>query len=324
MGLRAIEWRGDALFLLDQRLLPEEEVWLECRSWREVERAIRDMAIRGAPAIGAAAAFGVLLGAIRGEDLDEVFAGLAAARPTAVNLCWALERMARIEASDTARLQAEALAILDQDLAANLEIGRLGAELLPRGARILTICNTGALATAGHGTALGVVRSAWARDPSIEVFVCETRPRLQGLKLTAFELLHEGIPFRAIVDGAAAWLMRSRGIDAVIVGADRIARNGDVANKIGTYSLAVNARSHGVQFLVAAPWSSVDLRCQTGEDILIEERDAREITELGGARIAPTGTEVWNPAFDVTPSDLVSAIITERGVFRAPFEWGGA
>jgi methylthioribose-1-phosphate isomerase len=304
--VEALRWKGDALELLDQRLLPEQVVYVTCRSAAEVAAAIRDMVVRGAPAIGCAAAFGIAL-----ESTEAAYEVLAKSRPTAVNLFWALERMRR--ARDK---KAEAEAIFAEDLAINRAIGANGASLVPQGARILTYCNTGALATAGHGTALGVVRSA--RDKDVSVFACETRPYLQGARLTAWECLQEGIPCTLIADNMAGYLMSRNEVDLVIVGADRIAANGDTANKIGTYTLAVLAQRHGLPFYVAAPISTFDPRCPDGSRIPIEERGADEVTGYRGMRWAPEGVAVRNPAFDVTPAELITAVVSEKGVVRAP------
>ena len=319
-AVEALRWRGEALELLDQRLLPAESRYVACRSAAEVAQAIRDMVVRGAPAIGCAAAFGIALEARRGAPLAPAFDVLAHSRPTAVNLFWALERMrARIDAGPDA-LEHEALGIFDEDVAANRAMGEHGARLVPDGARILTYCNTGALATAGHGTALGVVRSARDAGKRISVIACETRPYLQGARLTAWELVQEAIPVTLVTDNMAGFLMTRGEVDLVIVGADRIAANGDVANKIGTYTLAVLARRHGLPFYVAAPLSTFDLGTPGGSAIPIEERSSEEVTGFRGMRWAPAGVAVRNPAFDVTPSELVSALISERGVLRAPYE----
>ena len=306
MNVQALRWTGEALEVLDQRLLPERIVYLNCRTAAEVAAAIRDMAVRGAPAIGCAAAFGIAL-----EPKESSYDILAKSRPTAVNLFWALERMRR--AVDK---KAEAEAIFAEDLAVNRAIGAHGATLIPQGARILTYCNTGALATAGHGTALGVIRSA--RDKVISVIACETRPYLQGARLTAWECMQEGIPCTLITDNMAGHLMSRKEIDLVIVGADRIAANGDTANKIGTYTLAVLARRHALPFYVAAPLSTFDYSIADGSLIPIEERPASEVTGYRGQRWAPEGVVVRNPAFDVTPAELITAIICERGVVQAP------
>ena len=306
MKVEALRWKGDALELLDQRQLPDRVVYVSCRNAADVAAAIRDMVVRGAPAIGCAAAFGIAL-----EPTESSYEVLAKSRPTAVNLFWALERMRR--AKDK---RAEAEAIFAEDLAVNRSIGAHGAKLIPRGARVLTYCNTGALATAGHGTALGVIRSA--RDKGISVIACETRPYLQGARLTAWECMQEGIPCTLITDNMAGHLMSRNEVDLVIVGADRIAANGDTANKIGTYTLAVLARRHGLPFYVAAPLSTFDRSMANGSLIPIEERPADEVTGYRGQRWAPERVAVRNPAFDVTPADLVTAIICEKGVVPAP------
>ncbi len=314
-------WQDDALHLLDQRELPGREVWLKLTQWQEVEEAIRNMSVRGAPAIGVAAAYGMVLAAKSGDYLSSADKGLRASRPTAVNLFWALDRMATVQPPTAQALLAEAQAIEAEDLEMNHTIGRHGATLIPKGAKILTICNTGSLATAGHGTALGIIRSAYALDPTVTVTSCETRPRQQGLRLTAWELMKDQIPFRSIVDSAAASLMRAGSVDVVIAGADRITANGDTANKIGTYMLAVLANHHGIPFYIAAPSSTLDPSLATGDEIPIEEREPSEITEIEGAKVAPDGCPVWNPGFDVTPGELISAIITEKGIFRQPYRF---
>ena len=306
-NVEPIRWRGDRLELLDQRLLPEKTVYVTCRTAAEVARAIRDMVVRGAPAIGCAAAFGVVLS----KGSPESYRILAESRPTAVNLFWALERMRK--AKD---LKAEAEAIYAEDVAANREIGRLGAELIHERARVMTHCNAGALATAGYGTALGVIRSA--KHKNISVIANETRPYLQGARLTAYELLQEGIPCTLITDSMAGHLMSQGEVDVVVVGADRIAANGDVANKIGTYALAVLAKRHGIPFYVAAPLSTFDPKIPDGSHIPIEERPAAEVTGYGDTRWAPQGVAVRNPAFDVTPAELITGIICERGIASPP------
>jgi methylthioribose-1-phosphate isomerase len=333
-----VRWAGDRLLLLDQTRLPRDEVTLEYRRWQDVAEAIRTLVVRGAPAIGVAAAFGVALAARQSRaeavddlltELDGALKGLAATRPTAVNLFWALDRMRRVAhearglAPDAvrARLLAEAQAILDEDLAANRALGDHGAALVGPGARILTHCNAGALATAGYGTALGVVRSAHAQGKVALVWVDETRPVMQGSRLTAWECDREGIPHRLIADVAAASVMARGEVDLVVTGADRIAANGDTANKIGTYGVAVLARHHGVPFYVAAPFSTIDPSLPSGALIPIEERDADEVRRVGTQQTAPSGSPVYNPAFDVTPASLISAIITERGIFRPPYRF---
>lgn len=315
----------DVVRLLDQRRLPGEEVWLELRSSEEVARAIRDLAVRGAPAIGVAAAYGLAVDARRGAGaaaLRDASERLARARPTAVNLAWAVRRMGARLALGPAEILAEAHAIRDEDEAACRRIGALGAPLIPPRARVLTHCNAGALATAGYGTALGVVRAAVEAGNPISVFADETRPFLQGARLTAWELQRDGIPVTVLTDGMAGWLMARGEIACVVVGADRIAANGDVANKIGTYALAVLARHHGLPFYVAAPWSTVDLATPDGGAIPIEERADDEVLTLAGQRIAPAGVRARYPAFDVTPGALVTAIVTERGVVRGPHAAG--
>ncbi|HUR40569.1 MAG TPA: S-methyl-5-thioribose-1-phosphate isomerase [Verrucomicrobiae bacterium] len=320
-NVQPIQWAGDHLRLLDQRLLPQQEVYLECRSAEDVARAIHDMAVRGAPAIGIAAAYGLALALkLDMHSYDRAEQVLARSRPTAVNLAWALQRMRRMYrvTPRASILLAEAQRIHEEDLAQNLRMAEFGAELLPAGARVLTHCNTGALATGGHGTALGVIRTAHRQGKIAQVFATETRPWLQGARLTAWELQKEMIPARLIADGAAAWLMAQHDIDWVIVGADRIAANGDTANKIGTYALAVAAARHGVKFMVVAPSGTFDLQCETGAAIHIEERAALELTEFRGTPVAPANTDAFNPVFDVTPAELVTALVSEKGVAAPP------
>jgi methylthioribose-1-phosphate isomerase len=318
--IRAVQWRGDHLRLLDQRRLPHDEVWLDCRSADEVAQAIRDLVVRGAPAIGISAAWGVVLAARRGDDLEAAFVKLRAARPTAVNLMWALDRMrTRVEAGADARALAdEAQAIQDEDLAANRRMGELGAALIDSGSAVLTHCNTGSLATAGFGTALGVIRAGVEAGRIARVYAGETRPWLQGARLTMWELTRDGIPATLIADSAAAHLMRQHKLQWVIVGADRIAANGDTANKIGTYQLAISARHHGAKFMVVAPSSTVDMDTPSGEAIEIELRDPAELLSHAGSRTVVEGANAWNPVFDVTPHDLIDAIVTERGVIEKP------
>ncbi|HWE24800.1 MAG TPA: S-methyl-5-thioribose-1-phosphate isomerase [Myxococcales bacterium] len=337
MSFRTLEWREGALWLLDQRKLPLQVEEVRVRTASETARAIRDMVVRGAPAIGCTAAYGVALAAreaARSKDPPRTFAGaleeLRAARPTAVNLRWALERLSKKHADllrGGASLQgaAEALleeahAVLAEDVAACRAIGKHGAALVPDGRGILTHCNAGGLATAGYGTALGVVRAAIESGKKCAVYADETRPWLQGARLTAWELLQDGIPVTLLPDVAAASLLASGDVGCVVVGADRIARNGDTANKVGTYPLALAAQAAGVPFFVAAPLSTVDLRAATGKEIPIEERAADEVTHVAGSRVAPEGVGVFNPAFDVTPARLITAIVTERGVARPPYE----
>ena len=306
-AVEPMRWKGDRLELLDQRLLPDQQVYVTCRTAQEVASAIRDMVVRGAPAIGCAAAFGVVLS----NGSRESYEILAKSRPTAVNLFWALERMKK--AKD---LRKEAEAIYAEDLAANRTMGDLGSALIPQGARVMTHCNAGALATAGYGTALGVIRSS--KHKKISVIANETRPYLQGARLTAFEMVQEGIPVTLITDNMAGHLMSKGEVDVIVVGADRIAANGDVANKIGTYQLAVLAKRHNIPFYVAAPLSTFDPQIPDGSHIPIEERPAAEVTGYGDRRWAPQGVSVRNPAFDVTPADLITGIICEKGVVLSP------
>lgn len=337
MRIQPVSWRDGITAILDQTQLPERVVIEEFDDWRGVAEAIRVMKVRGAPAIGIAAAYGLSLAArqIQADTMEafraafgEVCAAFAQTRPTAVNLFGAIERLQRVVAQcntpDEARerLLAEAQAIQREDYEADRAMAEHGAALLPDGARVLTICNTGALATGGIGTALGIIRVAHEQGKLQHVYACETRPRMQGLKLTAWELLQEGIPFEVIADGAAGTLMAQGKIDAVIAGADRIAANGDTANKIGTYTLAVLAHYHQIPFYIAAPVSTIDPATPDGAAIPIEYRDAAELTHIGGLQVAPTGAPALNPAFDVTPATLISAIITERGVYRPPYRFG--
>jgi methylthioribose-1-phosphate isomerase len=313
-SVEPIRWRGDALELLDQRRLPREVVYVTCRDAHETAVAIRDMIVRGAPAIGVSAAFGIALAAQRGDDVQAAAAELRQARPTAVNLMWAVDRM--LQAKDYTK---EAEAMFAEDVEANKRIGRYGAELLGDTATVLTHCNAGALATAGYGTALGVIRAAVEQGKRVAVFADETRPYLQGARLTAWELQQDGIDVTLITDNMAGHFFQQGTFDAVVVGADRIAANGDTANKIGTYTVAVLANAHGVPFYVAAPVSTIDPRTPDGSAIPIEERSAAEVTEIGGIRIAPEGISVRHPAFDVTPARLIAAIITDAGILRPPF-----
>ena len=327
-----IAFRDGALVLLDQRKLPREEVYLECRTEEEVAEAVKTMVVRGAPAIGIAAGYGIALAAVRHagsgpvaqrEALEGAARMLAATRPTAVNLFWAIEKMmAHVDKSDSApeTLAGELLRLAcemhEEDAAVCRRIGELGAGLLPEGSSVLTHCNAGALATAGYGTAGGVIRSGFRDGRVREVYVDETRPFLQGARLTAWELNRDGIPVVLITDSMAAHCMRLGKIDAIVVGADRVAANGDVANKIGTYGLAVLAREHGVPFYVAAPTSTIDTESKGGADIPIEERPEEEVRSFGGVPVAPEGVRVYNPAFDVTPARFVDALVTESGVVR--------
>jgi len=333
--VKAIDWRDGALFLLDQRLLPASETWLRYDDAAGVAEAIRSMVVRGAPAIGIAAAYGVVLSAARrtaaGGDWQAAVAAdialLAESRPTAVNLFWALnrmrERLARLRAGDApvAVLEGEAVDIHVSDREANLTMAQLGVDLIRKHQgnmqTLLTHCNTGALATGGFGTALGVIRAAWLEGMVERVYADETRPWLQGSRLTAWELANEGIPVSLNADSAAAHIMKTKGITWVIVGADRITANGDVANKIGTYQLAVNAMHHGVRFMVVAPSSTIDMSLESGDDIPIEERAGSELLEVGGTRIG-ADVDAFNPVFDVTPADLIDAIVTEKGIVERP------
>ncbi len=336
--IKTLEWTKDGIRMLDQRLLPSEETYLMLRSYEEVAEAIRKMVIRGAPAIGIAAAMGIALGGSQSvgtsvadldDDLQYICEVMSKTRPTAVNLFWAIERMRQTfeknkHLNDVEKVKQalvdEALAIHEEDLAANREIGRYGGELIDDGATVLTHCNAGALATGGdYGTALGVIRGARDAGKRVAVIADETRPYLQGLRLTAWELTKDDIPVTVITDNMAGHVMKNGKVDAVVVGADRIAANGDTANKIGTYMVAVLAREHGVPFYVAAPLTTLDLSLASGEEIPIEERDSMEITHIRNHQLAPDGVQVHNPAFDVTPHEFITAIITDKGVARPPF-----
>ena len=329
--IETIEWTPAGVVMIDQTRLPRETQFVTCRNYVEVADAIRSMVIRGAPAIGVAAAMGVAIGALHSSDLDAdmpvICETLAKTRPTAVNLFWAIDRMKtlyatiRHEPPATIRelMVAEAQKVREEDIAINKAIGRHGADLVPDGRTVLTHCNAGALATAGFGTALGVIRAAVAQGKKIDVFADETRPFLQGARLTAWELQRDGIDTTLITDNMAGHFLKSGRIGCVVVGADRIAANGDVANKVGTYGVAVLAKENNVPFYVAAPISTLDLTLSSGDLIPIEERSSREVTHVQGVHVAPDGIKVANPAFDVTPNRYVSAIITERGVARAPF-----
>ena len=332
--VETIQWTDAGVVMIDQTRLPREQVFVTCTDYEQVADAIRTMIIRGAPAIGVAAAMGVAIGVLKAkpENLDEqvecICTVLAGTRPTAVNLFWAIDRMKRLylsvrhESIDTVRetLVREAKQVYFEDIAINEAIGRNGSPLVPDGKTVLTHCNAGALATAGYGTALGVIRAAVSDGKKIDVFADETRPFLQGARLTVWELQQDNIPATLITDNMAGHFLHSGRIGCVVVGADRIAANGDVANKIGTYSVAVLAKENGVPFYVAAPISTLDLTLLSGAEIPIEERAGSEVTQIGGVTVAPDGTDVRNPAFDVTPARYVTAIITERGVARAPFE----
>jgi methylthioribose-1-phosphate isomerase len=317
--VRPIRWNDGSLRLLDQRRLPDEEAWLECRTPEDVAGAIRSLAVRGAPAIGIAAAYGLALGAARGRPFDEVAALLAGTRPTAANLGWAIGR-AREAGDDPAALVALADRLAAEQLDSDTRMGELGAALLEPGDRVLTHCNAGALATGARGTAGAVLTTAWDAGRLAQVWVDETRPLLQGARLTAWELARAGVPYRVVPDAGAGGLFGRGLVDRVVVGADRIARNGDVANKVGTYALAVLAARHGVPFHVVVPVSTIDPSTPSGAEIEIEERDPGEVLELAGRRIAPPGAGALNLAFDVTPAELVSSIITEEGVLEPPLE----
>ncbi len=336
--LPTIVREADAVVMIDQRKLPGQEVYVRAKTAAEVARAITTMVIRGAPAIGVAAAMGIAMGMRKSKstgtqkfaaELQKTCDMMAGTRPTAVNLFWAIERMKRafasaVQAGESVdqikdRLDAEAQAIHDEDVASCRALGAFGAEVVPADARILTHCNAGALATAGYGTALGVIRGAVEKGKRVAVFADETRPFLQGARLTAWELVRDGIDTTVITDNMSGALMRQGKVDLVVVGADRIAANGDTANKIGTYTVAVLAREHRIPFYVAAPLSTIDLKTPDGTHIPIEERNAKEVTHVAGAKLAPDGARVWNPAFDVTPHHLIAGIITERGIFRPPY-----
>ncbi len=338
-SIKPILYSNGVCRMLDQRKLPAEEVWIDYTDYQAVAEAIRSMVVRGAPAIGVAAAFGAWFGVreIKAENVEQfmiefeqICEVLAATRPTAVNLCWALDRMKSFARANLDRsvmelkigLEYEALAIAEEDVRINKQMGQNGAGLIPDGARVLTHCNAGALATGGYGTALGVIRAAVEAGKKVAVIADETRPFLQGARLTAWELQRDNIPVTLICDNMAGYLMSKGEIDCVIVGADRIAANGDVANKIGTYTVAILAQEHQIPFYVAAPLSTIDMSLSDGSQIPIEERDAREITHVGDYQLAPEGVSVCNPAFDITPNRLVSAIITEQGVVKGEYQQG--
>jgi len=333
---KTIEWKNNMVVMIDQRLLPNEEVYRTYMDFLDVAEAIREMVIRGAPAIGVAAAMGIALGAIdvkskeRKEfvkQFNHICNVMAHTRPTAVNLFWAIDRMKRVVKENPKlkadelkeRLVEEAKRVYEEDIEINRQMGRHGSKLIKNRATVLTHCNAGALATAGYGTALGVIRAAIEEGKKIKVFADETRPFLQGSRLTAWELMKDGIDTTLITDNMSGYMMKKGLIDAVIVGADRIAANGDVANKIGTYSVAVLAKEHKIPFYVAAPISTIDLKIKSGDSIPIEERDIREVTHIKDIPIAPNAVKVKNPAFDVTPNRFVTAIITEKGIVRKPF-----
>lgn len=323
-AFRTLYWQDETLFLIDQTRLPQEEIYVPCKTADEVGRAIVTMIVRGAPAIGVTAAYGVALSALQHREKNSILTDiemLGKTRPTAVNLFWALDRMKKLVLQNckAAELVDEAKRIHAEDIECNKAMGQFGQTLVPHGAKILTHCNAGALATAGYGTALGVIYAAHAAGKKVQVFADETRPFLQGSRLTAWELHKNGVPVTLICDNMAGYLMKKEKFDLVIVGADRIAANGDVANKIGTYSVAILAKEHGIPFYVAAPRSTLDLTLKTGEQIVIEERNTREVTQMGNSVLAPAGISVRNPAFDVTPHHLISAIITEKGIVRPPY-----
>lgn len=314
----AIRWLDNELQLLDQRILPHQVEYLSLSNADETALAITDMVVRGAPAIGITAAYGIALAARNNDDLDSAYLNLAASRPTAVNLFWALERMRNIQPQTFSALLAEAQAIHTEDIQANLRLGQLGAGLIAENSQIYTHCNAGALATGGYGTALGVIRSAFAADKLTQVYAGETRPWLQGARLTAWELMQDNIPVKLCAEGAAAQLFRQGNVDWLVVGADRIAANGDVANKVGTYGLALLAKHHGIKVMIAAPTSTIDMQTASGDDIEIEQRHPSEVTHHKGQAIAPEGCEAINPAFDVTPAELIDVIATEKGLILQP------
>ena len=326
--MEAIRWEDSALYLLDQTRLPAAEDWLRYTDYRQVAKAIRTMVVRGAPAIGITAAYAMVLAAQENAGdfpaaMSRAKAVLAASRPTAVNLFWALDRMEKLWLSagpDLPRLEEEARAIHREDIQMNETMGRAGAELVPQGAHILTHCNAGALATGGYGTALGVIRAAHAQGKVSMVYADETRPLLQGARLTAYELVRDRIPVTLICDDMAGYLMSQGKVDLVVVGCDRMAANGDFANKIGTYSLAVLAKHHGIPFYTALPSSTIDLSIPDGSHIPVEQRSSEEVSCFAGVQTGPVGVQTWNPAFDVTPHELLTAVITERGVLRPPFD----
>ena len=314
----AIRWFDNELQLLDQRILPHEIKYLTLASADETALAITDMVVRGAPAIGITAAYGIAVAARNNESLADAYQQLAKSRPTAVNLFWALARMSKVQPQTFNTLLAEAKAIHAEDIAANLRLGQLGAGLIADNSQIYTHCNAGALATGGYGTALGVIRAAHSDNKLTQVYAGETRPWLQGARLTAWELMQENIPVKLCAEGAAAQLFRQGKVDWLIVGADRIAANGDVANKIGTYGLALLAKHHGIKVMIAAPTSTIDMQTAAGDDILIEQRPSAEVTHHKGQAIAPEGCEAINPAFDITPAALIDVIATEKGLILQP------
>jgi methylthioribose-1-phosphate isomerase len=335
--LKTITWEKDKVLLLDQTKLPLEETYLVCDDYHAVAEAIRKMVVRGAPAIGVAAAMGIALGALHTDagssdefkkQVEKICQEFSQTRPTAINLFWAIERMKNLMTAHDkksveelrALLKQEALSIGEEDIKINRQIGQRGKALIKDGDTVLTHCNAGALATAGYGTALGVIRAACEEGKKVEVLACETRPFLQGARLTSWELQESGILTTVITDNMAGYAMQKGKVNLVITGADCVCLNGDVANKIGTYALAVLAREHGIPFYVAAPLSTINLDCEKGEAVAIEERDEREVTHIGNKRIVPEGVQVWNPAFDITPAKYISAIVTEKGVAESPYK----
>ena len=337
MTIQPLQRKNDRVFLLDQRILPEKELYHECRTYQDVAHAIKCMVVRGAPAVGVAAAMGVALGvrAIPEKNkkefltrFDNICNTIASTRPTAVNLFWAIEKMKKLVYQNlraslkvlSLLLKKEALKILKEDIESNKRMGKYGCKFIKNGATILTHCNAGALATGGYGTALGVIRSAKAQGKKVQVIADETRPFLQGARLTAWELKKDRIPVTVITDNMAAFMMQQKRIDAIIVGADRIAANGDVANKIGTYALAILAKEHNIPFYVAAPFSTIDLNIKTGKEIPIEKRSKEEVSHMWGKRVVPQGVAIWNPAFDITPNRFIAAIITDYGVVKKPYQ----
>lgn len=335
-NIRPVQWAGSYVKLIDQTVIPYEYKTVDIKTWKEMAEAIRTMIVRGAPAIGVSGAFGVALAArefLDSKDREDFLQRLElmaeymkSTRPTAINLMWAVDKQVNLAKSldsgmpEIARkLEENALQILEEDIEINKKIGEHGATIIPKGATVLTHCNAGALATAGYGTALGVIRSAYAKDPTIKVFADETRPRQQGARLTAWELVQDKIPVTLITDGMCGYFMKQGMIDVVVVGGDRIALNGDTANKIGTYTVALVAKAHNIPFYVAAPYSSIDNSIETGENIPIEERDHEEVTHINGTTVCPEGVSIINPAFDVTPAEYITGIITETGIY-APSE----
>ena len=331
-NIRPIEWAGSYVKLIDQRKLPYEYTTVDIKTWEEMAVAIKDMIVRGAPAIGVSGAFGIALGARENlhytdrhdfiQKLEKIGEALKETRPTAVNLMWAVDKQIALIKSLNGTipeiamaLEENAIQMLNEDIEINKKIGEHGAQIVPEGATVLTHCNAGALATAGYGTALGVIRSAYAKDPSIRVFADETRPRQQGARLTTWELVNDGIPTTLITDGMCGYFMKQGMIDVVITGADRVAANGDAANKIGTYTVALAAKAHNIPFYIAAPYSTIDISLKSGDTIPIEERDREEITHINGKIICPEGVDVINPAFDVTPAEYITGIITETGIY---------